>query len=74
LHIGLATVRGNIVFEEPAKEMQWKGRDVTELAMSRSALESIEELKQYLEEAEQPNEVKGQCLPLADKMQAKFIR
>jgi hypothetical protein len=65
--------KGNIAFEEPAKEMQWKERDVAELAMSPSGLESIEELKQQLEEAEQPNEIIGQCLPLAEEMQAKFI-
>jgi hypothetical protein len=69
----LAITKGNIAFEPPAKEMQWKARDLIELAMSPSDLESIEDLKQRLEEAEQPNEIRGQCLPLAEEMRAKFI-
>jgi len=69
----LAIIKGNIVFEAPAKEMQWKDRDLIELAMSPSALESIEELKQQLEQAEQPNEIRWQCIPLAKKMRAKSL-
>jgi hypothetical protein len=69
----LGILKGNIVFEAPAKKMQWQERDVTELAMSPLALESIEELKQQLEDAEQPSEIRGQCIPLAEKMRAKFI-
>ena len=69
----LTIIKGNIVFEAPAKKMVLRDRDVTELAMSPSALESIEELKQHLEEAEQPNEIIGQCVPLAEKMQAKLV-
>ncbi len=41
-HTYLEIVRGNLVFEAPAKEMLWKDRDVTELVMSPSALASIE--------------------------------
>jgi hypothetical protein len=51
-HTYLEIVRGNLVFEAPAKEMLWKDRDVTELVTSPSALTSIEKLKQQLEEAE----------------------
>lgn len=69
----LDIAKGHIVFEEPAKEMVVNERDVTELLMSPSALTSIEELKQRLEEAEQPNEIQGQCIRLAEKMQAKLI-
>lgn len=69
----LNIVKGNMVFEAPAKEMVWKARDVTELVMSPSVLDSIEELKQQLEEAERPNEIQYQCARLAEKMQAKFV-
>lgn len=65
--------KGHMAFEEPAKEMVVNERDVTELVMQPSALGSIEALKQRLKEAEQPNEIQGQCIRLAEKMQAKLI-
>lgn len=65
--------RGHMVFETPAKEMVWQARDVTELVMSPSARNSIEDLKQELEEAQQSDEIQGRCIGLASKMQAKLI-
>jgi hypothetical protein len=66
-------VKANMVFEEPTKKMQWKSRDVLELVMSPSTLDSIDELKQTLEDAEKSDEIHGQCIGLAEKMKAEFV-
>ncbi len=69
----LDIAKGDIAFETPAKEMVVNERDIIELLMRPSALDSIEALKQRLKEAEQPSEIHSQCIRLAEKMQAKLI-
>lgn len=66
-------VQGNLSFEAPAKEMQWKDKDTIGLVVAPAATATIEQLQQYLDEVEGGSDVKARCVGLAPEMEADFI-
>jgi hypothetical protein len=69
----LHLIRGYLVLDAPAKEMNWKDHDRAQLRVSPKALGSIEQLEQELDKTEGTGRVKAHCLHLGNKMEPKIV-
>jgi len=65
-----ASFRANWMLDKPPKEMLWKSSDTTNLHISPAVYETIEQLNQRVEEAEEPT---VGCVRATEEMKADLI-
>jgi hypothetical protein len=71
--VTLRLIRGNMAFDAPSKDMNWRDHDRAQLVVAPKAVGPIEQLKQQLDQADGAGKAEAHCLHLGNQMEAYFI-
>jgi hypothetical protein len=70
--VTLRLIMGHMIFKAPAKKLNWKEYDRAQLVVAPKAVNTIEQLKQEVDQAEGAGEVEAGCLHLGRQIEPKI--